>query len=173
MPKTCCFLTSIFSGFGLDFGGSWASNLEPSWLLRPGKTLEQAPLDPLKLNIFEKLPLGGLRARFWRRWTRFCRPRASIWEGSGTIFSRFWAISLNAKKAKNAKNACQNKTSITNAPRVGGRRCSPPGGFQWNLLAAGSMGAVDLWDSIGAFLGLHFGSFFAFLASPHLYQPRF
>ena len=30
MPKTMLFSTSIFSGFGLDFGGSWASNLEPS-----------------------------------------------------------------------------------------------------------------------------------------------
>ena len=25
MPKTCCFLTSFFSGFGLDFGASGAS----------------------------------------------------------------------------------------------------------------------------------------------------
>ena len=32
MPKTCCFSTPIFSGFGLDFGASWTSNLEPSWL---------------------------------------------------------------------------------------------------------------------------------------------
>ena len=32
MPKTCCFLTSIFSRLGLDFGASWASNMEPSWL---------------------------------------------------------------------------------------------------------------------------------------------
>ena len=32
MLKMCCFLTSIFSGFGLDFGESWASNLEQSWL---------------------------------------------------------------------------------------------------------------------------------------------
>ena len=31
MLKTCCFLTSIFSGFGLDLERSWASNLEPSW----------------------------------------------------------------------------------------------------------------------------------------------
>ena len=30
MPKTCCFLTSIFTGFGHDFGGSWASKMEPS-----------------------------------------------------------------------------------------------------------------------------------------------
>ena len=30
--KMCCFLTSIFSGFRLDFGGSWASNLNPSSL---------------------------------------------------------------------------------------------------------------------------------------------
>ena len=33
MPKTCCFLTSFFSGSGLDFGKFWASKLEPSWLL--------------------------------------------------------------------------------------------------------------------------------------------
>ena len=32
MPKTCCFLTSIFSGFGLDLEASWASKMEPSWL---------------------------------------------------------------------------------------------------------------------------------------------
>ena len=30
MPKTYCFLTSIFWGFGLDFGRSWASKMEPS-----------------------------------------------------------------------------------------------------------------------------------------------
>ena len=35
ISKTCCFLISIFSHFGLDFGGSWASNLEPSWLKIP------------------------------------------------------------------------------------------------------------------------------------------
>ena len=29
MPKTCCFFTSIFSGFGLDFGASWDSKSEP------------------------------------------------------------------------------------------------------------------------------------------------
>ena len=32
MLKTCCFSTSIFSGFSLDFGASWASKMEPSWL---------------------------------------------------------------------------------------------------------------------------------------------
>ena len=31
ISKTCCFLTSIFSRFGLDFGASWAPNLEPCW----------------------------------------------------------------------------------------------------------------------------------------------
>ena len=35
MPKTCCFLTSIFSGFGLDFGGSWASK-SAALLAAPG-----------------------------------------------------------------------------------------------------------------------------------------
>ena len=29
--KTTCFLTSIFSRLGSDFGSSWASKLEPSW----------------------------------------------------------------------------------------------------------------------------------------------
>ena len=33
IPKTCCFSTSIFSGFGFDFGRSWASKMKPSWLL--------------------------------------------------------------------------------------------------------------------------------------------
>ena len=32
MLKTCWFLTSIFKGLGLDFGGFWASKLEPSWV---------------------------------------------------------------------------------------------------------------------------------------------
>ena len=32
MSKTCRFSTSIFSGFGFDFGGSWASMLKPRWL---------------------------------------------------------------------------------------------------------------------------------------------
>ena len=32
MSTMCRFSTSIFSGFGLDFGGVVASNLEPSWL---------------------------------------------------------------------------------------------------------------------------------------------
>ena len=69
------------------------------------------------------------------------RPPGSILKAPGSIFEApsldlggFWQdffeiFNQNAKKAKNAKNACQNKTSITNAPRVGGRRCSPPGGF--------------------------------------------
>ena len=70
------------------------------------------------------------------------RPPGSILEAPDSILEaprldlgRFWhdffeILGQNAKKAKNAKNACQNKTAITNPPRVGGRRCSPPGGFQ-------------------------------------------
>ena len=41
MPKTCCFLTSVFSGFGLDFGGSWASKMEPSWPFWPHNIVEE------------------------------------------------------------------------------------------------------------------------------------
>ena len=31
MPKTCCFSTLIFSGFGLHFGGPWASQKKLCW----------------------------------------------------------------------------------------------------------------------------------------------
>ena len=54
ISKTCCFLTSIFSGLGLEFGGSWASNLEPSWLLEPQKTSSTAHFYLLKLKVFKK-----------------------------------------------------------------------------------------------------------------------
>ena len=32
VPKTCCFLASVFQGLGLHFGAFWASMLEPNWL---------------------------------------------------------------------------------------------------------------------------------------------
>ena len=62
----------------------------------------------------------------------------SIFEAPRLDLGGFWndffeIFDQNATKAKNAKNACQNKTSITNAPRVGGRRCSPPGGVSMEL----------------------------------------
>ena len=76
MPKTYCFLTSIFWGFSLDFGRSWASKMEPSWPFWDQKTAMLAHLNHLKIDVFLKSRLGGLRARFWR-------PRASILEGFG------------------------------------------------------------------------------------------
>ena len=82
MPKTYCFSASIFSGFGLDFGGSWASNLEPSWPFWLLKTSAPAHFYLLKLNVFKKWRLGGLWARFWR-------PPGSILEGPGSIFRGF------------------------------------------------------------------------------------
>ena len=39
MSKLCCFSISLFSGFGLDFGGSWANlgpNLGPNLVPNPG-----------------------------------------------------------------------------------------------------------------------------------------
>ena len=63
---------------------------------------------------------------------------ASDWilEAPKLDLGRFWSdffeiLGQNAKKAKIAKNACQNQTSITNPSRVGGRRCSPPGGVSF------------------------------------------
>ena len=43
MPKTCRFLTSIFLGVGLDFGGSWAPKLEPKSLFWPQKFIMHPP----------------------------------------------------------------------------------------------------------------------------------
>ena len=54
MPKTYYFLTSIFSGFGLDFGRPWASNLEPSWPFLPKNFAMSAPWGPLKLKVCKK-----------------------------------------------------------------------------------------------------------------------
>ena len=52
MPKICGFLTSIFSGFGLNFGGSGASKLEPSWNKNPSKIAAAAHFYLLKLDFF-------------------------------------------------------------------------------------------------------------------------
>ena len=52
MPKMYCFLALIFSGIGLDFGGSWASKLEPSRRFWPQNFAMSARFYPLKLNVF-------------------------------------------------------------------------------------------------------------------------
>ena len=74
----------------------------------------------------------------WRAPGSILEAPDSIFEAPSLHLGGFWndffeIFGQNAKKAKNAKNACQNKTSITNAPRVGGRRCSPPGGVSMEL----------------------------------------
>ena len=47
LPKSALkmhwFSTSLFSGLGLDFGASWASNLEPSWAQKPKLLVLDAP----------------------------------------------------------------------------------------------------------------------------------
>ena len=74
----CGFSISMFSPFGLDFGGLWASKMEPSLLFWRLKTTEQLLLRRLKLSVLKKIRLGGLQARFWR-------PQGSILEGLGMI----------------------------------------------------------------------------------------
>ena len=70
-------LASIWEGLG-----------PPRWsqvrYFAPPQTSEQLFFYPLKLKVFKKWRLGGLRARFRR-------PPGSIFEGPGTNFSRFWA----------------------------------------------------------------------------------
>ena len=52
MPKTCRFSTSIFQGFGLDFRGSWASKMEPSWPKMVDLVKRKPPPKLFKLNVF-------------------------------------------------------------------------------------------------------------------------
>ena len=90
MPKTCCFLTSFFSGFGLDFGASWASNLEPSWLLWPQKTYEVAHFDVLKLNVFKNSVLEGSGLDFGGSRPRFQRVLEPIFRKCSTFSGLLW-----------------------------------------------------------------------------------
>ena len=65
ISKTCCFLTSIFSGFGLDFGDSWAL-LGRSWaLLGASWALLRCLLRALGCLLAAKCCPRGTRARFW------------------------------------------------------------------------------------------------------------
>ena len=56
MPKTCCFSASIFEAFGLDFGASWTSKMEPSWLQKRifimGTSILGRSKCLLKLDVF-------------------------------------------------------------------------------------------------------------------------
>ena len=66
ISKTCCFLTSIFSRFGLDFGASWAL-LGRSWaLLGASWALLGCLLRALGCLLAAKCCPRGTRARFWR-----------------------------------------------------------------------------------------------------------
>ena len=157
MPKSCCFLTSFFSGFGLDFGGSWTSMLEPSWLLKPQKTISVAHFYLLKLNVFKQLRLRGLWPRFWK-------PRGSILEGPGSIFKGFGRLKRCLKAFLGGEHFATDLSCIIgpfagekwsrscratgHLPRmpvllcpgsdgrgahgVGGRRCPPPRGLSIN-----------------------------------------
>ena len=95
MPQTCCFLTSFFSRFGLDFGVSWASKMEPSrlkieknlvWVWSGCALGYLLKLDVLKNGVLEGsgldfgapgLDFGDPGPRFWRPWGTKCYPRAT------------------------------------------------------------------------------------------------
>ena len=134
MSKTGCFSTSIFSRLGLNFGASWASNLEPSWPQNPFFRLLGAFFCLLKLDVFKngvledpRLDFGGFQARFWR-------PRGSILDSLGSIFSKFlhcfFQVSpprippaiYNAKNAKMLKRLRRQTIFRVQTPRVRPRR---------------------------------------------------
>ena len=102
MPKTCCFLTSIFSGLGLDFGASWASK-SAALLAAPGV------LDPIAFLLFRHTAfaflggakvvqrrgcVGGMLALCWltfRSWARLGRFFHVLLRFVAAL-GRFWCV---------------------------------------------------------------------------------
>ncbi len=84
MPKTCCFSTSIFSGFGVDFGRSWASK-SAALLAAPGV------LDPTAfyacLNILLGHTLGGAPSSKIQAKTGEVRLMLTAW---GAVLALCW-----------------------------------------------------------------------------------
>ena len=107
MLKTCCFLTPIFSGFGLDLGGSWASK-SAALLAAPG--VLDATAFYACINILLFLPRGGetfkmepkpphvgaMLALCWlifRSWVAFCVSCAPLNRFFGA-FGSSWPLLL-------------------------------------------------------------------------------
>ena len=84
MPKTYCFLTSIFWGFGLDFGRSWASKMEPSWEFWPKNFRDGGPCERSYVKCLFEIPSRGPPG--W-----IMRPPASILKDSGYDFAIIFA----------------------------------------------------------------------------------
>ena len=109
MLKTCCFLTSVFSGFGVDFGASWPPK-SAALLAAPG-VLEPTAFYAC-INILLFLTRGGqglakprsksrMLGSCWhvfRPWAPFCRSwlvleRFLHFFGScWSFFSGFWSL---------------------------------------------------------------------------------
>ena len=136
------FQNGVLEGSGLNFGGprsrfrrageqffrdfhifSSKSGLDMVWVLL---------LRPFKLTIFKKLRLGKLQARLWR-------PLGSISEGLGTIFLRCCIHFLKTAKCQKMQKMSEMpiiNNSITKWAQKGGRRWSPPGGYNWTWWTA-------------------------------------
>ena len=101
MPKTCCFLISTFSPFCIDFGGSWASKLEPNWPSWAPRTRPKA----CKIQSF-----GSMCPRYFPRGSNVAptsvprRAQKSILGGIsidlGIFFHFFWLWKLISSQPK-------------------------------------------------------------------------
>ena len=89
--------------------------MEPSWPFWPQNLIGGALLNDLKLNIFEKWRLGGLRARFWR-------PQGSILEGPSSIFQGFGTALLEPPKSLRKLDVLKNKVLEGSGLDFGGPR---------------------------------------------------
>ena len=137
MPKTCCFLTSFFSGFGLDFGASWASKMEPSWPFLLPATKGAGSKEPSQVRCLSKMAS-------WSAPGSILKAPGLDFEGSGVnffeIFACFWAcVPITCRELGENLPRYGTPVSIDNLLRPGdvGPRSSqrggaavvPPGGF--------------------------------------------
>ena len=94
----------------------------------PAKLSGQPLFYPLKLKFFKKWRLGGLRTRFWRPRAPFLRPRGSIWERSGAMFSRFLPRMPRLPRTPRTPAKTRPRSQMRQEWVGGG--APPPGGFQ-------------------------------------------
>ena len=90
MPKTCYFLTSTFSRSCIDFGGSWASKLEPNWPSWAPRALPKASkiqsFGSMCPRCFPRGPKVAPRASQGGSRSRFSEDFRQIWEAFFVIF---------------------------------------------------------------------------------------
>ena len=126
--KNMLFFTIHFYGFGprfwrvlgLQVGAKLALNGSQTWRMRPFKNL-------LKLDVLKNGVLEASRLDFGGPGARFLRPRGSIWERSGAMFSRFLPRMPRLPRTPRTPAKTRPRSQMRQEWVGGG--APPPGGF--------------------------------------------